>query len=198
MRRYLAALCLIGSRVFFAAAPALAQEGGPSPADTPTGWVFRWINFAIVFGLIIWGLSKATPYFRRHAQEISEKIAEGTRAREAAEAKSREAQVKMADLDKEVKSMREEARRDSAAEILRLRAQTKEEAERVEQEVRVEIAAAERAARLELKSIAARLAVERAEALLQERMTPQAESELFKVYVAELDRSLNAGQAGTN
>lgn len=198
MRRYLVALCLIGWSVFFAATPVFAQEGGLSPADTPTGWVFRWINFAIVFGLIIWGFSKATPYFRRHAQEISEKIAEGTRAREAAEAKSREAQAKMADLDKEVKAMREEARRDSAAEILRLRAKTKEEAERVEQEVRVEIAAAERAARLELKTIAARMAVERAEALLQERMTPQAESELFRVYVAELDRSLQPGEAGVN
>ena len=198
MRRFLAALCLIVWSAFCAAAPVFAQEGGPSPADTPTGWVFRWINFVIVFGLIVWGFSKATPYFRRHAQEISDKIAEGTRAREAAEAKSREAQAKMADLDKEVKAMREEARRDSAAEILRLRAQTKEEAEKVEQSVRVEIAAAERAARLELKSIAARMAVERAEALLRERMTPQAESQLFRTYVAELDRSLRSEQAGVN
>lgn len=141
--------------------------------------------------MIVWGFSKAAPAFRRHAQEISEKIAEGTRAREAAEAKSREAQAKMADLEKEVKALREEARRDSAAEIIRLRAQTKEEAEKVEQTTRAEIAAAERAARLELKSIAARMAVERAEALLRERITPQAESELLKSYVAELDRSVN-------
>jgi F-type H+-transporting ATPase subunit b len=191
MKRFLAALWLIGWSAFLAAAPAFAQEGESSPADSPTGWVFRWINFAIVFGLIVWGFSKAAPYFRRNAQEISEKIAEGTRAREAAEAKSREAQAKMADLEKEVKALREEARRDSAAEIIRLRAQTKEEAEKVEQAVRAEIAAAERAARLELKSIAARMAVERAEALLRERMTPQAESELLRVYVAELDRSVN-------
>ncbi|HTV58711.1 MAG TPA: ATP synthase F0 subunit B [Verrucomicrobiae bacterium] len=198
MTRFLRPLCLLGWSAFLAAAPALAQEGESSPADSPIGWVFRWINFVIILGLIVWGFSKLTPYFRRHAREISDQIAEGARAREAAEAKSREAQAKMAALEAEVASLRAEARRDSEAEVARLRAQTKEEAQKVEQSTRMEIAAAERAARLELKSLVARRAVERAEALLRERITPQAEASLLKTYVAELGRSVLPGQAGVN
>ena len=198
MMRLFRPLLVLAWGALLAAAPVLAQEGESSPTETPTGWVFRWINFAFVLGFIVWGFSKAVPYFRRHAQEISEQIAEGTRAREAAEAKSREAQAKMADLEKEVARLRAEAKKDSEAEILRLRAQTKEEAQKVEQAMRVEIGAAERAARLELRSIAARIAIERAEALLRERITPQAETALLKTYVAELGRSVPSGQGGVN
>jgi len=198
MKSFLRALCLVGWSAMLAAAPAFAQEGESSPLDTTTGWIFRWINFAAVFGLIVWGFAKLGPYFRQHAREIADQIAEGARAREAAEAKSREAQAKMADLPNEIAAIRAEARRDSAAEILRLRAQTKEEAEKVELATQAEIAAAERAARLELKSIAAEMAIERAEALLREQMTPRTEAALLKTYVGELDKGLTSGPAGVN
>jgi F-type H+-transporting ATPase subunit b len=191
MKRSVPAILAIGWGAMLLAAPVLAQEGESPSADTTTGWLFRWINFGIVFALIVWGFSKAGPYFRRHAEEISEKVAEGTRAREAAEARRREAQAKIAQLENEIDAMRAEAKRDSEAEVARLRAQTREEAEKVEHAVGAEIAAAEREARMELKAIAARLAVERAEALLRERMTPQAEVARLKAYVAELDRSVH-------
>lgn len=198
MRRFLRTLSLLGWSAFLVAAPVLAQEGKPSPADSPIGWVYRWINFAVVAGLIIWGFSKLTPYFRQHAMEISGQIAEGARAREAAEAKSREAQAKMAALEGEISALRAEARRDSEAEVARLRAQTKEEAGKVEQSARMEIEAVERAARLELKSLVARMAVQRAEALLRDRITPQVEASLLKSYVAELNRRVQPGQAGAD
>ncbi|HUO33950.1 MAG TPA: ATP synthase F0 subunit B [Candidatus Acidoferrum sp.] len=198
MKSFLRALCFLGWSAMVMAAPVLAQEGESSPLDTTTGWIFRWINFAVVFALIVWGFAKLGPYFRQHAREISEAIAEGTRAREAAEGKSREAQAKMAELPNEIEGMKAEAKKDSEAEILRLRAQTKEEAEKVELATQAEIAAAERAARLELKSIAAEMAVARAEALLRQRLTPQTEAALLKMYVAELEKRPDAGQAGVN
>lgn len=196
MRRFFRAFWFVGWGSLLAAAPVFSQEGEASPTDTTTGWIFRWINFATVLGLVVWGFAKLAPYFRRHAREITDQIAEGTRAREAAEAKSREAQEKMADLANEIAAMKAEAKKDSEAEILRLRAQTKEEAEKVEQATQAEIAAAERGARLELKSAAAQMAVERAEALLREHLTPQTEAALLKTYVAELGRSLPSGRAG--
>ena len=54
------------------------------------------------------------------------------------------------------------------------------EAETIERAAQAEIAAAERAARLELKALAARLAVERAEAVLRGELTPEAEAALFR------------------
>ena len=109
--------------ITLAALPALAQEGESSPADSPAGWVFRWLNFAIVFGAIAYfAVKKGGPYFRAHADEISRKIAEGARAREAAEQQRKEIQAKLAGIDQEVAAMKAEAQRDADAETLRLRA----------------------------------------------------------------------------
>jgi F0F1-type ATP synthase membrane subunit b/b' len=173
------------------AAPAFAQENSPSPADSTMGWVFRWLNFAIVVALLVYGFGKAVPYFRRHAQEISEKIAEGTRAREAAEADRRAAQAKLAGIDTEVAALRADAKRGAQAEGERLRAQARAEAEAIERSAQMEIAAAERAARMELKALAARIAVERAEAVLRSELTPRTEAALFGNFVAELEGSPN-------
>jgi F-type H+-transporting ATPase subunit b len=173
------------------AAPALAQENESSPADSPTGWIFRWLNFAIILGIAIYGFRKAAPYFRNHAEDISQKIAEGTRAREAAEADRRAAQAKLAGIDTQVAAMRVDAKRDSRAEAERLRALAKAEAEAIERSAQAEIVAAERAARLELKALAARIAVERAEALLRSELTPSVEAALFRNFVAELEANSN-------
>ena len=68
-----------------AAVPAFAQEGA-SATESPVGRTFRWLNFIVV--LVIFGgvIAKfGGPAFRNRAAAISEKIAEGARAREAAE-----------------------------------------------------------------------------------------------------------------
>jgi F-type H+-transporting ATPase subunit b len=183
--------CLAGLSVLLAAHSALAQESSPSPADSPTGWVFRWINFAIVLALIVYGFRKAAPSFRQNADEISQRIAEGTRAREAAERQRREAQAKLAGIENEVATLRVEAKRSAEAESERLKELARMEAETIERSAQAEVAAAERAARLELKAYAAQIALERAEQQLRRELTPQAEAVLFGAFVGELERSVN-------
>lgn len=173
------------------AAPALAQESGPSITDSTGGWVFRWINFAILVAILVYAFSKAAPKFRKNSEEIARQIAEGARAREAAEQLRREVRTKMAGIEAEVAVMREEAKRGEEAEAERIRALAKSEAEMIERAARAEIAAAERAARLELRATAARLAVQRAEALLREQLSASDESALFRNFVAEIERSAN-------
>jgi F-type H+-transporting ATPase subunit b len=176
-----------GTVIFLAlifAAPAFAQEEGPE--TTTTGWVFRWLNFAIVFFAIVWAFSKAGPYFRAHAESIQAAVAEGTRAREEAEAKKRDAEARLANLPAEIDALKAQARRDAEADRERIKATTREEAAKVERAADIEIAAAERAAILSLKSVAARLAVERAEVLLREQITPGSDSVIVSVFVADL------------
>lgn len=173
------------------AAPTLAQEGGSSLPDSTSGWVFRWINFAILVAILVYGFSKAAPKFRKNADVISQKIAEGTRAREAAEQLRREVRTKMAGIDAEVASMRQDAERGAEAEAERISALAKSEAAMIDRAAKAEIAAAERASRLELRATAARLAIERAEALLRQQLTAGDESALFRTFVAELERSPN-------
>ena len=178
--------------VLLSALPVLAQEGEASPADSPVGWIFRWLNFAIVFGAIAYlAWKKGGPYFRAQAEEISQKIAEAAQAREAAERRRQEAQAKLANIEKEIAAMRVEAKRDADAEAERLRPQSREEAQKIERAAQEEIAAAERASLMELKILAARMAVERAEALLRKELTPESEAALFQIFVQELARSVN-------
>jgi F-type H+-transporting ATPase subunit b len=192
MRNLLRSVWCQGLLFLVTAVPVLAQEGESSPADSTTGWVFRWLNLAIVFGVIAYfAVKKGCPYFRKHAEGISQKIAEGARAREAAEQKRREVKAKLAGLEREIAEMRVAAKRDADAEAQRLRTLAREEAEKIERAAQAEIAAAERAARLELKRVAARLALERAEALLQQELTEKVEAALLHTFVEELERSVN-------
>jgi|HubBroStandDraft_4_1064222.scaffolds.fasta_scaffold153502_2 F-type H+-transporting ATPase subunit b len=192
MTRFFRQWSFLALFLFFAAIPLLAQEGEATPADTPIGWTFRWLNFAIVFGAIAYFAVKyGGPYFRANAEEIAKKIEEGARAREAAEKQKKEMEAKLANLPKEIEQMRAEGKRDAEAEAQRLRALAREEAHKIERAALAEIAAAERAARLELKALAARRAVERAEALLRQELTPAAEQKLFHTFVVELERSVN-------
>jgi F0F1-type ATP synthase membrane subunit b/b' len=181
----------LSALVLVAAGPALAQENQPSGADSATGWLFRWINFAIILALIVYAFRKAGPSFRSHKEEISQQIQEGARAREAAERDLHEVQVKMAGIDSLTAEMRVEAKRAAEAEGQRLRELAKTEAGMIEQATKAEITAAERAARMELRVFAARKAVERAEGTLQGKITSTAEAVLFGTFVAELQRSAN-------
>jgi F0F1-type ATP synthase membrane subunit b/b' len=169
------------------AAPVLAQEAAkPKLEDSPTGQVFRWINFILVVVIILYLGRKAPAYFRGHAEEISQKIAEGTRAREAAEKRRREAQAKLATIGDDIAQMREEAKRATVLEAERVRALAKTEAEAIERAAQAEIAATEHAARLELKVLAARMAVDRAEALLRESLKPKIDAERLTGFLALL------------
>jgi F-type H+-transporting ATPase subunit b len=189
--RIAAALALIFSALIFAA-PAFAAEEGAGPENSPAGWVFRWLNFAIVFAAILWAFSKAGPYFRARAESIQAAVAEGTRAREEAEAKKRDAEARLANLPAEIGALKAQARRDAEADRERIKAMTREEAAKVERAADIEIAAAERTAILALKSFTARLAVERAEVLLREQITPGSDSVIVSVFVADLASSGSA------
>lgn len=192
MKRLLNALTFSALLLFFCALPALAQESRKGPEDSSIGWVFRWVNFVLVAGLIVYLMvKKGGPYFRRTTQAVSSKVAEGTRAREAAEQRRREIETKLAGLDKEIEEMRATAKRDSEAEVRRLRAMARDDAERIEKSAQAEIAAAERAGRLELKALAARLTVERAESLLRAELNPENDAALFRAFVGELGGRAN-------
>jgi F-type H+-transporting ATPase subunit b len=187
MKHIWAALGFIALLLALTALPAMAQEGEASPVDSTIGWVFRWLNFAIVFGVIAYfAIKKGGPYFRRNADEIARKIEEGARAREQAEQRRKEIEAKLANLPADVEQMRAEAKRMGLADAQRIRAMARQEAEKIEQSAQAEIVAAERAARIELKALAARIAVENAEKLLESELTRDAEKRLFRTFVAEL------------
>ena len=164
-----------------------AEEGGNASAEHATG-IFKWINFAIVTGVILWVFGKVLPSkFRANAETISAAITKATAAKAAADAQLHEAELKLANLQKEVAELRAVSERESAAEVERLRAATQSDAKKISAAASVEIEAAERAARLELKAIAAKLAVDGAESQLVKQLTPAAQESLVSNFVKSLE-----------
>jgi F0F1-type ATP synthase membrane subunit b/b' len=187
----LASMALPGMLVF--ALPMLAAEdAAPNPADSPAGLIFRWINFALVFGGIAYLIAKhGGAFFSANARAISASIREGTAAKEEADRQLQEVEAKISHLNQEVTAMEESARRDSLAETERLNASGQAEIEKIQVAARAELSATERAARQELRALAASLAVERAGELVASRMDNNIRSRLMRSFLAELERSAN-------
>ena len=173
--------------LFMAISAHAAEEGGNATTERANE-IFKWINFAIVAGLIAWVFLKLTPpFFRKNAETISSAISKATAAKAEAERQHREAEEKLARLQQEVAQLRATAQREIAAETERLKAITQSDIEKVKLAAKAEMEAAERAARLELKTIAANLAVDGAESLLAKEMTPQVQESLVAAFVKSLE-----------
>ncbi len=166
------------------AVPALAQADA---ADTPVGTAFRWLNFVLVFGGLAYVLAKyGGPYFREQAKVISGSIREAVADRAAAERELALATERLSGLELEIQELRRSSARETAAEAERIRALARSEVAKVGQAGAAEVAAAERAARQELRVVAARQATERAAEMIRARLNPAAEAALFNSFVNQL------------
>ena len=174
--------------LLFAAMSAHAAEEGGNATTERANAIFKWINFAIVAGLIAWVFLKLTPpFFRKNAENINAAITKATAAKAEADRQLREAEQKLAGLEQEVAQLRATALREATAEAERLRAITQSDIQKVGLAAKAEIEAVERAARLELKVIAANLAVDGAESLLAKQLTPHAQVSLVAAFVKSLE-----------
>ena len=169
-----------------------AEEGNQSPADSPTGTVFRWLNFAIVAGVLGFVIRKRMlPALRKRAAGIRRAIAEGGEATAEAEKELRSIEARLARLDQEVAAMRAAAQRESAVEATRIRGLAREESAKIERAARAEMEAAERSARIELRRMAAHLTVSRAESFIREQINAATRAVLFRSFLADLGRRAN-------
>jgi len=172
--------------LMFATFARAAEEGGSS-VEQPLDEVFKWIHFVIILLVAFWLFRKVLPpVFRRNADNISAAITKATAAKVEAEKQLKEAAVKLASLEEEVSRFRTQAQKEAEAEIARLLAMTKIDVEKVGVAAKAEIEAAERAARVELKALAAKLAVDRAESLVAQQMTPAVQDAMINNFVQRL------------
>ena len=190
----MASVCvmLLAATLLAGAASARAAEENANAATEHFSEIFKWINFAIVAALIVWVFAKKLPpVFRRNAESISAAITKATAAKAEADRQLREAETKLGNLQKEVAALREEAKKEAAAEVGRIRAATLSDEEKIAAAGRTEIEAAERTARKELKELAAKLAVDGAESLLVKQLTPGAQESLIDNFVKTLEARPN-------
>jgi len=186
-RPFLLAVSILFVLLFAVVGASAAEEGGNAATERATE-IFKWINFAIVVGVMVWVFGKLLPpIFQKRAEAVSSAITNATSARAAADAQLRDAETRLTNLQKEVAELRALAEKEAAAEVERLRAATQSDAQRIAAAAKAEIEAAERAARLELKALAANLAVDGAETLLAKQLTPKAQESLISNFVKSLE-----------
>lgn len=178
------------STLFWAGLARAAQvQGTDAAAEHGTSGTtpFKWVHFVIVAALLYWVFMKVLPeQFRHRADRISGAIAKAAAVRAEAETQLKEAALKLASLEQEVAEFRVQAQKDAAAELQRLRAATRTDAEKITVAGKAEIEAAERAVRVALKELAAKLAVDRAEALVVKELTPALHEAMLNDFVGSL------------
>jgi F-type H+-transporting ATPase subunit b len=162
-----------------------------SPAAEQAGQLFKWLNFAVIAGGIAYLAMKFGPrFFRGRAEQISAAITQASAAKGEADRQLQDAETRLGRLQQEVAELRAAAQRDAAAESERIRAATRNDAAKIASAALAEIESAERAAHIELRAFAAKLAVEGAETLLAKELTPKTQELLVREFVQKLDQSL--------
>jgi F-type H+-transporting ATPase subunit b len=149
--------------------------------------LWGWINFLMLVGGLGYILKKnAGPYFAQRSQQIRKGMVDADRARAEAEAKMAEVDRRLANLAAEIESLRREAHEEGRADAHRIRLEAAAEMAKIQTRAVEEIAAAGKAARLDLRRYSAGLALGLAETKIAARLSPQVQDSLVNGFVAHL------------
>jgi len=153
-------------------------------------WLCIGINFAVVFIFIAVMLRKKLPgYFAGRTAAIQKGIEEARKMSEEARRRLTEVEGRLSRLDTDIAAMRSEAEENAKAEERRIQAASEEERRRIVTSAEQEISMAANAARRELKTYAAELAVDLAEKKI--RVGKDADEALVRDFTARLGKDGN-------
>jgi F-type H+-transporting ATPase subunit b len=170
------------------AAAGLAQEkreGGEAEGGNVQMW--KWANFLVLAGALGYMIGKNAPaFFAARSTQIRKDMIEAGEERAQAEARAAAVDLRLANLEAEIASIRSDSQKEVQAETERLTQHTSAEIAKIQAHAEQEIVAAGKAARLELKRHAAELAIGLAEEKIRARMTPDAQDGLVRGFVRDL------------
>ena len=164
----------------------LAHATGLSPFTAY--WVFVILNFAVIAVLLAMIMkSKLPAAFRARTESIREQIAEGRKASEEAQRRLRDIESRLVKLDAEIAAMAAAAEAEAQKEEARIHAAAEEDKRKIVETAELEITAAARQARTELRAYVSELAV----ALAEQRIKVNAsiDQELVRVFVDQLGKN---------
>lgn len=210
MRRFLLALVLIlvpvfafaqaahdttGASVAHGAEKTAHKEahGGTTEHHEQTyfgipGWILKLANMLLFIGVLGYFLGKPVKAAFAARGEQIRKEAEEARARRAkSDQLAGDIQNRLAQIEQEIKAMRERAAVDGERQRKELIAAAEAEAAKILASARNEVENRVKHARNELTEYAGQLAAERAEALLREKMTDADRSKLFNDSLRDIE-----------
>lgn len=157
-------------------------EGGEGGLE-----IWKWANFIVlVIGLGYLVSKNAGPFFEARSKKIREDMAQADEMWKAAETRAAAVERKLATLEAEIAAFRNESQIEALNETKRMKLQTAAEIARIKEHAGQEIAAAGKAARLELQRYSAHLAIGLAEDKSRGRMSADTQDALVREFVRDL------------
>jgi F-type H+-transporting ATPase subunit b len=157
-------------------------------------WLAVLLNFLVIAAVLFWAGRKYMPgAFRARTAAIQQAMEEARRASEDANRRLADVEARLARLGDEINAMKAAGETDLAAEEARIKAAAEEDARKIVESAEQEIAAAAKAARRDLTSYAADLAISLAKK--QIHVDPATDSSLVRSFS---DRLTSADSAGEN
>jgi F-type H+-transporting ATPase subunit b len=166
-------------------------EGGkwelPWWLNYPGFEAWKFLNLTIFVLLLFYFLRRPLgEAFRARREGIRRDLMRAQEERNAALAKLEEVEARLARLDAEVASVREQSKREAEAERERIKRATEEEARKLREQAQREIESAGKAARQELRRYAADQSVQLAEQMIRRDMRPEDDARLVSLEIEEL------------
>lgn len=168
---------------------ALAGGGETHWWDYPGFELWKFINLAIFVLALVYVLTKKAKLgdiFRARRESIKRELARAQQERDAAVAKLKEVEERLARLDTEVVAIREQSKREAAEERERIARSTETEIVRLSEQAQREIESAGKAARKELRRYTAEQSVQMAEEIIRREMKPEDDARLISRNIEEL------------
>jgi F-type H+-transporting ATPase subunit b len=149
--------------------------------------IWGWLNFLLLAGGLGYLIKKnAGPYFAQRSEQIRKGMVDADKARAEADAKVADVDRRLANLAAEIESLRRDAHDEGRTEAHRVRLEAAAEMAKIQNRSIEEIAAAGKAARLDLRRYSAGLALGLAETKIAARLSPQVQDGLVNSFVAHL------------
>lgn len=174
---------------------AAAEESGHRSALVD--FLAKSVNFAILFGGLGFLLAKPLRAFlEARAAQIENMRAEAIESRKQAEENLRRVEKRLESLEEEIRNIRADGERSGQNQKDRILEQARREADKLRSFARQEIEMHVQAAKRELRTQAADLAINLAEERIGKRLTPETHSQLIDdsiAHIGKLHEKANSG-----
>jgi F0F1-type ATP synthase membrane subunit b/b' len=165
-----------------------AREVEESRVNEGNELVWKWVNFAILFGGLGYIAVKfGGPFFRNRSAEIVRGIQEAAAVKAEAEARVAAVEAKINNLEADIDELKRTSHSEMQAEAEHIRAETAAGIQKIQARAEQEIASAAKLATQELKAYTADLALKLAEQQIRNQIGPETQERLVNSFVRDLD-----------
>lgn len=180
-------LCVLSSTFWLTTVYASSGGGGGHEGPNWFGFAWRLLNFIILIGLLYWLLSKKIREFLAERREgIRAALAEAIAARETAEKKFRECEIKLDKAASEVEQISEMIRSQGFVEKERIIEDARKTAEKMREDTEARLEQEFKKASQQLRIEAVRLSTQMAEELLKKNITAKDHEAMVKDYIEKV------------